>query len=81
VKYRFQSLPFKCNLQRYNVTAVNVDVDLRFDDGTKVRHVATKRLTHVRDFRPGHYAVRDNWVGGFRLVTHRLSSTYVLTAK
>ena len=49
--------------QTGNVTAVNVDVDLRFEDGTKVRHVSTKRLTHVRNFRPGHYAVYDNWVG------------------
>lgn len=49
--------------QTGNVTAVNVDVDLRFQDGTTVRHVSTKRLTHGRNFRPGHYAAHDNWVG------------------
>ena len=46
------------------MTSVNVDVDLQFADGTtRVFGVNTKRLTHVRNFRPGHYAIHDNWVG------------------
>jgi len=38
--------------QTGNVVSVNVDVDLQFTDGTKVRGVSSKRLTHVRHFRP-----------------------------
>lgn len=45
------------------VIHVDVDVDLRFVDGARVRDVAARRMTHVRDHRPGHYVVHGRWVG------------------
>ncbi len=45
------------------VSAVHLDLDLRFADGSLVRDVNARRVAHVREFRPGHYVTYGDWVG------------------
>ena len=45
------------------VSAVHLDLDLRFADGSLVRDVNARRVAHVREFRPGHYVAYGDWVG------------------
>ena len=45
------------------VSAVHLDLDLRFNDNSLVKSVNARRVAHVRQFRPGHYVVYGDWVG------------------
>ena len=51
------------------VSAVHLDLDLRFADGSLVRGVNARRVAHVREFRPGHYVAYGDWVGKIHDVT------------
>ena len=51
------------------VSAVHLDLDLRFADGSLVRGVNARRVAQVREFRPGHYVAYGDWVGKIHDVT------------
>jgi hypothetical protein len=62
VKNRFQSLPFKCNLQRYNVVLLDIAMEKFYRQ--KVEGMVTANLNPDQKIGLLEYAVRNTCVGG-----------------